>query len=392
MALTPTLIPWNPQAEQRDRRHQQLVANLLNSLILQGVLTQTGFGWTINSTTNISGAGGGGGGIMPQRGADGNSWLTGKGIPSRLIGHVRDLYFDTASGNVYQKRGASPFEVIKWVLLANLRGGKPGKDGINGTSGATGRPGPPGSSGAAGVSGVTNEGASASRPAAGTAGNLWFNDDDSVLERDSGSVWNNFGPVFRFTTPPVAGSWTAFNSPTALVGSNAGLYLAGTPAANVNVLRGYTVAVPTAPYVINAAFLFAFPTISFLQGGLCWTDGTKIVTWGVQTQTAAPQLGMQAIKWTNSTTFSAFYNGVDAVAFSTPIGIDSFLSAGVLFLQIADTGTVRTGSVSADGQNWQTYFSVSNVDFLTATRVGFFQNGNQTLSQGLPFGYSLIHW
>ncbi len=74
-----SLIPWNPEAPQRTRRHEQLVSEALNSLILAGVIAPTpaGFGMA-------------------------NLFFTGVGPPASALGFTGDYYLDLSTGTLYQ--------------------------------------------------------------------------------------------------------------------------------------------------------------------------------------------------------------------------------------------------------------------------------------------------
>lgn len=149
MTISSTLIPWNPEANTRDRRHQQLVAMLLNSLIFQGVLQQNGPDWVINfpGTTN---SGGGGGGVSTT--VYGSQWLTGAGPPLPRSGKEGDFYL-RSTGEVYQK--VSPFFGVPpvWVLQAMAIRGPRGDRGLFGPPGGPGVAGQTGPAGAAGSAG-----------------------------------------------------------------------------------------------------------------------------------------------------------------------------------------------------------------------------------------------
>lgn len=362
----PTLIPWNPQAEQRDRRHQQLVSHLLNSLILQGVLVQNGFGWTITTSTSGS-SGGGGSGVLPQRGADGNSWLTGAGPPSRLIGHVRDLYFDTVSGDVSQKQGVSPFEVKKWVVLANLRGGQPGKDGVNGVNGAQGLQGAPGPTGATGATGATGigglarTGQIASLPPPGNAGTVYYPTDAPYILEDNGFSWGAVGPIWPLT-PMVPGSFTLANAgATGSAITNNGIVCisdTGGQGAADNV-RLYTSTIPTAPYTVTMGSLPYITPGTNPQLGMVLYDGTKFIEFFIGRGSGTWQIG--CFKYNSVTGFNSSYlsaNQSSSVWFSMP------------WLRIQDDSTNYTFSISADGFNFAPFFTKARTDFLTATRIG----------------------
>jgi hypothetical protein len=60
-----------------------------------------------------------------------------------------------------------------------------------------------------------------------------------------------------------------------------------------------------------------------------------------------------------------------------------------LWLRIADDGTNRVCSYSADGQNFVTVHSVGRTDFLTADEVGFFADANNA---SYPAGLTLLSW
>lgn len=336
MALTPTLIPWNPQAEQRDRRHQQLVASLLNSLILQGILTQTGFGWTIASTTNVSG--GGGSGVLPQRGADGNSWLTGAGAPSRLVGHFRDLYFDTVSGNVYQKQGASPFEVIKWIALANLRGGKPGKDGVNGKPGAAGPPGTPGAAGPTGPTGATGGGAQ----------------------------------FTAFTTPPLAANWTTFNMPagSTLTDTAAGLCMQTTGLGTGEDTALVVKSIPAAPYTITAALLF-YGEWNLSIGGAAYNSCAA----GLAVKNSGGA-GIKLLTRRPDSNPQVYQNVRNMTAHNTAAGspdlslVTVYTVSPVVWIRIKDDNTNRTYAWSSDGVNFIQGLSEARATTFTPDQIG----------------------
>jgi hypothetical protein len=58
-------------------------------------------------------------------------------------------------------------------------------------------------------------------------------------------------------------------------------------------------------------------------------------------------------------------------------------------MRIADTGTSRICSWSADGQNWHDLHSIGRTDFLTADEVGFYVNSQ---SATYPAACTLISW
>lgn len=119
--------------------------NFLNLLVILGFCTSL---FTLASCQGIKGEQGDPGapgvdgkpGQDGEDGKDGNMWLTGEGSPSSSLGSNDDLYYDTSTCDIYQKRDGS------WVKIGNNKGedgkpgenGKPGQDGEDGVNGSTG--------------------------------------------------------------------------------------------------------------------------------------------------------------------------------------------------------------------------------------------------------------
>ncbi len=239
---------------------------------------------------------------------------------------------------------------------------------------------------------ICGEDVLANRPATDKAGNLYFNDDDVVVNRDTGAAWNAFGPLFKLTPPPSSGNWTSFNTPNALTDMNSGLQLLGKVDAASN-LRGYYQAAPGTPYKIDWVMLFNMPMVSYHQAGFFWSDGTKYHTINILcdtdtiSTTYAPYIFLESGKWTNITTFSADYTWAHGNA---RLGLGPFFLAPLLFVRCEDDGTNRKVSLSCDGQHFQQVQTIGRTDFLTPTRIGFFQNANSDATYTTSI--NLIHW
>lgn len=73
--------------------------------------------WTLQGSLQGPVGATGAPGTNGSNGAPGSVWYNGTGAPGGGLGIVGDYYFDTASGNYYQKTGAST-----WTLVGNLAG------------------------------------------------------------------------------------------------------------------------------------------------------------------------------------------------------------------------------------------------------------------------------
>jgi hypothetical protein len=215
----------------------------------------------------------------------------------------------------------------------------------------------------------------ASRPSAGSDGRLFLPSDGFYVERDTGSVWAPWGPLFPFTAVDNT-AFSDFNTPT-ITTTNGGAYLALPSSASANY-RG-RIKAKTAPYTITAAFLVNMFPINFCAGfGLFFTDGTKIhaIGLGYDTGTTGGYF-LASRKYNSATSFNANYS-VTAYSILSP----------VVWLQISDDNTDRICRISADGINWIVFTTIGRTDFLTATSVGW--GGDALNSQ--PAGLTLLSW
>ena len=224
--------------------------------------------------------------------------------------------------------------------------------------------------------GITTE-LYASRQAAAKAGRLFLPSNGFVVERDTGSAWAPWGPLFPFT-PPVDGDYSWFNQGAASISTtNGGIFLSLPASAGAN-FRG-RIKAKTAPYTITAALLPNFHPTNFAVGfGLFFTNGTAVHAFGVgfDTGTSGAYL-LLSRKYTNATTFSTNYSSIRFQTFSP-----------VLWLRIADDNANRICSISNDGVNFIPFHTVGRTDFLTATHVGF---GGDALNS-LPSSLTLLSW
>ena len=229
--------------------------------------------------------------------------------------------------------------------------------------------------GAGGSGGTTYSSAYASRPAAGTAGNLFLPNDGYVVERDSGTAWVPWGPLFPFTAP-VSGDFSWVNQGSATVSTtNGGVYLFA-PAVSGENLKIRIKSAPSTPYTITAAFIHTRFYGTGNWAGLCFRESS---TGLLHTFGFTGNLSLYSSKFPGPTSSPTHYTNW-GITGSTP-----------LFLRIQDDGTNRICSASHDGQNFMTMHTVTRLDYLTggADQVGFFVNTNNAT---LGTGMNLLSW
>lgn len=205
----------------------------------------------------------------------------------------------------------------------------------------------------------------ASLPSAAWTGRLGFPSDGVAIYRDSGSAWVPWGPLYPLTDPTLQTfAWKTTQGTATIATTKGGIYLSDVSAGTAHVIRMRGKSAPSTPYTITALITYANDLQNFSFLGLAFrqsSDG-KLVLFGVETMTGG--VNTMVGNFTDANNNSSY-----------PILSGSMQLAGRQhWLQIADNGTNRICSYSADGQNWVTVHSVGRTSFLTANEVGFFVN------------------
>lgn len=216
----------------------------------------------------------------------------------------------------------------------------------------------------------------ANRPAASNAGDLFLPSNGFMIERDTGADWVPWGPIFPLTRPPAIATFTWINQETATaVETNGGIHLSA-PAASGDDVRLLKITAPATPYTVTALILPQIHLINYNQIGLAFrqsSDG-KLVMFNFSGQSGGY---FRFAKFNSPTSYSAEYSNV-------------YLGSRDWFwLRIADNGTDRLCSWSANGIDFITVHSIGRTDFLTADEVGFYANANNA---SLGCGLTLLSW
>jgi len=214
-----------------------------------------------------------------------------------------------------------------------------------------------------------------SRPAASNDGNLFLPSDGFVVERDTGSVYAPWGPLFPLTAP-VDGDFAWINQGGAtVVTTNGGIHL-NAPADSTVQYRIRKKAAPATPYTITAIMLPRFLLATFPHVGIGFrqsSDGKLHVLRFIYDG---------ALKFGSTKCNSATADNSNYTEFVTPF-------YPVLFLRIQDDGVNRILSFSADGQNFYAFHTIGRTDFLTADEILFFSNSRNATH---PTALTMISW
>lgn len=219
-------------------------------------------------------------------------------------------------------------------------------------------------------------GTNAARPAASKAGRVYLPTDVPVVYRDTGSVWEAFGPVHKLTDPNLqTWSWVAAGSATATtVGQTIFLKDVGHTAGRG--LRFRQMTAPATPYTVTACLLghnlWTKAALRFGIGFRQSSDGKLHVL-------SCEQGLVNSDKYTTETAFSATYESRGAVEYPR-------------WIRMTDDGTNRVFSTSGDSNNWISWASIGRTDFLTADRIGFWADAENAATPNYDCGVTLMSW
>jgi len=227
----------------------------------------------------------------------------------------------------------------------------------------------------------------ANRPAAGTPGRIFLPSDGLFIERDNGSTWEKFGPIWPMTPPAAADFATWVNQGTASITDNKGAIWLYSPYAASENLRCRVKAYPATPFTVEMIFL---PNVWMYTGniamGLCIRDSVSLKLTCFGPGGSSTDLNIKGCNYTSPTSLSG-----------TPTGWPSathFAESSLCFLKYYDDGTTnRVISVSVDGVTWTQLLSIARTDFITPNQIGMFVNsvcGNS--SPYADIGMTVLSW
>lgn len=219
------------------------------------------------------------------------------------------------------------------------------------------------------------------RPAPGNLNALYYSQDNNVVYQDNGTSWVKIrigGDACSAMGDVPTTGWTAVNMQAGASWASdldAMLFTIPSTGSTDNIQYQYR-AYPTPPFTLtvylDVDIQIANGLGSFGGLGIAISNGTAYTSFGPHMvpsgQTAAwggVGWNIAAVKWTNATTYSASY--LNAIPMSQ-------LTYFPHWWRFADDNTNRKLSVSQNGIEWHSIFSVARTDFLTPTRIGLYAN------------------
>jgi len=105
-----------------------------------------------------------------------------------------------------------------------------------------------------------------SRQAAAKSGRIFLPNDGFYVQRDSGSAWASWGPLYPFTAP-VSGDFSSVNfTGSTLTTTYGGMHIQSPSNSSAQSLRLYAKTLPSAPYTLTVAVA---PVLHYLQFSQC---------------------------------------------------------------------------------------------------------------------------
>lgn len=231
------------------------------------------------------------------------------------------------------------------------------------------------------VADILQKGAFASLPSAEKAGRLYLS--ELQLLRDNGTIYDPYGPLFKFKAP-VDGDFAWINQLTNadVITTNGGIYLFNQDQTSGEEVVLRKKSLPSAPYQITLGFIpNCNPTCTFFNCGLMLRESSsgKLLCINVINRGGAWKI--ENDRWLSPTFFSAITIACDMPALGP-----------MVWFRIIDDNTNRTYLYSSNGVNFVKIGSESRTTFITADEVGFYVNNYGPNSSGFESGITVLHW
>ncbi len=233
----------------------------------------------------------------------------------------------------------------------------------------------------------------AARPAAGTPGRIFLPTDGAFIERDDGTSWTKFGPIWPMTPPQPSDFSTWLNQSTAACTNTYGpMHLVG-PSSSSAIWRAVLKSYPTPPFTLVTAFLpntIANAYSSYVTLGLCIRDSAsaKMEVYGLGG--AGADMNIRGYYFASATPSS----GTSVTGWPTG---QHFSESPLVWLKYVDDSTNRIISLSVNGLTWTQLASNTRTTNLTPDQIGVAVQANAGYSSSSPAmaidtGITVLHW
>jgi hypothetical protein len=227
----------------------------------------------------------------------------------------------------------------------------------------------------------------ASKPAAGVPGRIFLPTDGIFFERDNGSIWEKFGPLWPLTPPQASDFPTWVNQGTATIADNKGAVWMYAPYTSNLQIRARMKDYPTPPFTVEAAFITnVFPNTGAIAAGIGIRDSSsgKLTLYGV----GASYMDLYGYNYNSPTSSSGGITGwPGGGTFHLP-------ESNLIWVKYEDDNTNRKISFSVDGYTWTQIVSTSRTDWITPNQIGLWVDSypGGGSSGYVDTGVTFLHW
>lgn len=234
-------------------------------------------------------------------------------------------------------------------------------------------------------------GAIANRPTVGETGRIYIPNDGLIFQRDNGTTWQSFGPLYKFVQPPAVSSFTWRNQGTATATDQGGRIYLTDPVHVAVAYRWLYRPNPGATFTVTTALR------ALIEG----YNGSGSSEFGLGF--ADPTAGKVAfIRWRftngNQAVCSVGYNNNNDATFATHQNTayaHGDERPGIYWLRCVMGASNREYWISFDGVNWIQSYSESKTLNFTPTHVALIWSNIGTIANtnlGGQMPMTVFHW
>jgi len=229
-----------------------------------------------------------------------------------------------------------------------------------------------------------------SRPAAGNTGNMYIPTSGNIFQRDNGASWDSYGPIYKFTQPPAASSFTGIVQSGVTLTDQGGSLLLTSPYVAAESRSAFYIA-QTSTWEVTAAFKFycdSHDASSTPEVGLGFINIAS-GQWRYA--------GWKAVGSAN-VIFNIYYDNNAHTSASTAVSTPwvnntggIIPNGGLFWVKIEYQATNRVFSMSFDGVNFQQVYSETKNNVFTPDAAAIIVSSKGTTANTNMGGNLLVN-
>lgn len=233
----------------------------------------------------------------------------------------------------------------------------------------------------------------ASRPAAGTPGRIFLPTDGAFIERDDGTNWEKFGPIWPMTPPLASDFPTWLNQSNSTCTNTYGPMSLNALISTSAIWRAVLKTYPTPPFTVVTAFLpniIPYQYSSYVELGLCIRDSAtgKMEVYGHGG--SGNSMNVRGYYFASATATS----GTSVTGWPSE---QHYAESPLLWIKYVDDSTNKVISMSVNGVTWTQLCSNARTTNLTPDQIGFAVQAIGGYASSAPYfsidsAISVLHW